>query len=219
MQTKLALMTAVLMLSTGAVAATPSEGVPLQVRRGFFTETDIGGYFTVGGKSGYSNLQVYLQLGIGYQFTINEGKGLIPIGFHAGFGSVQQNCFAQLQADNTCVAEGTPAGAANPTLVSDNFTTTFFSLSAGYLHQLVERVYFGGKVLGGVTLLEPSPFTVRAGESPQNLGGNIGAVLSLEYTANMDHFSVGIDVGWRLLLGGPEAINAIMFYPRVQYTF
>ena len=35
-----------------AVAATPPEGVALEVRRGFFTETDIGGFFTLGGDDG-----------------------------------------------------------------------------------------------------------------------------------------------------------------------
>ena len=54
---KLATLFAALVVSSSAYAATPAEGVPLQVRRGFFTETDIGGIFTVGGDNGYSNFQ------------------------------------------------------------------------------------------------------------------------------------------------------------------
>jgi hypothetical protein len=188
-----------LSVSSSALAATPSEGVPLQVRRGFFTETDIGGFFTVGGDNGYSNLQTYLQLGLGYQLTINDGKGLIPIGFHVGIGANAQNCWAGLNAAGACTQ-------------ADNFTMTMLNLSVGYLHQVVERFYVGGKLIGGVTLLDPDPIGDNA-----PLRGNFGVAASFEYATNMDHFSVGLDIAYRLVIG--PNINALMFYPRVQYTF
>lgn len=203
---KLATVLAALFVSSSAIAATPSEGVPLQVRRGFFTETDIGGFFTVGGDNAYSNLQTYLQLGIGYQLTINDGKGLIPIGLHVGIGANAQNCWAGLNAAGVCTQ-------------SDNFTMTMINLSAGYLHQVVERFYIGGKLLGGVTLLDPRP--IPDAEDPSNTGllvaPNFGVALSLEYATNMDHFSIGLDLAYRLVIG--PNINELMFYPRVQYTF
>ena len=86
------------------------------------------------------------------------------------------------------------------------------SLGLRKLHQVVERFYLGGKLLGGFTLLDPDP--IGAG-SPG--GGNFGVALSLEYATNMDHFSVGLDISYRLIIG--PNINALMFYPRVQYTF
>ena len=203
---KLATLFAALVVSSSAYAATPAEGVPLQVRRGFFTETDIGGIFTVGGDNGYSNFQTYLQLGLGYQITLNDGptwtgssKALIPIGIHVGIGANAQNCWAGLNAAGACTQ-------------SDNFTMTFINASVGYLQQLVPRFYAGVKLLGGVTLLDPDPVgdgrLVRA---------NIGGALSIEYATNMDHFSVGVDVAYRLIIG--PNIHALMFYPRVQYTF
>ena len=196
---KLATLFAALVVSSSAYAATPAEGVPLQVRRGFFTETDIGGIFTVGGDNGYSNLQTYLQLGLGYQLTINEGKGLIPIGFHVGIGANAQNCWAGLNAAQACTQ-------------ADNFTMTVLNASVGYLHQVVERFYIGGKLIGGVGLLDPDPV------GDNNLvRGNFGVALSIEYATNMDHFSVGMDVSYRLVIG--PNISALMFYPRVQYTF
>jgi hypothetical protein len=197
---KLATLVAALLVSSSAFAATPAEGVPLQVRRGFFTETDVGGIFTVGGDNGYSNLQTYLQLGLGYQLTINEGKGIIPIGLHVGIGANAQNCWAGLIASSNACSQ------------SDNFTMTFLNASVGYLHQVVERFYVGGKLLGGFTLLDPDP--VGTG-SPG--GGNFGVALSIEYATNMDHFSVGLDVSYRLIIG--PNIHGLMFYPRVQYTF
>ena len=196
---KLATLVAALLVSSSAFAATPPEGVPLQVRRGFFTETDVGGIFTVGGDNGYSNLQTYLQLGLGYQLTLNEGKGIIPIGLHVGIGANAQNCWAGLNNTGACTQ-------------SDNFTMTFLNASVGYLHEVVERFYVGGKLMGGFTLLDPDPVGLR---SPG--GGNFGVALSLEYATNMDHFSVGIDLSYRLIIG--PNISALMFYPRVQYTF
>jgi hypothetical protein len=200
---------AVLMLATvpGVVfAEAPSEGVPLQVRRGVFTETDIGGFMTLGGQNQYSYLQSYLQLGLGYQLTIGDGKGLVPIGLHVAIGGNDQNCFADLNPDGTCSE-------------ADNFTLTFLGLSAGYLHQIVERVYLGGKAVVGYTLLDPAPlFTgADASRTPVKSGLNVGAALSLEYATNMDHFSVGLDVMWRMVLG--PNIMSLSFFPRVQYTF
>ncbi|MFO0598994.1 MAG: adventurous gliding motility protein CglE [Myxococcaceae bacterium] len=199
------------LLPAEAVAATPSLGVPLQVRRGFFTETDIGGFFTVGGDNGYSNFQIYLQLGLGYQLTINDGAGLIPIGVHVGIGTNAQNCWAGLKADMSCSQ-------------SDNFTNTFINASAGYLHRLGtgyvgSRLYFGGKLLGGVTLLDPRPIPDEA--DPTNTGllvsPDVGAALSLEFATSVDHFSVGLDAAYRLIIG--PNISSLMFYFRVQYTF
>lgn len=185
-------------LASATFAATPSEGVPLQVRRGFFTETDIGGFFTLGGDNGYSNLQTYLQLGAGYQLTLGGGSGLVPIGVHVGIGSNAQNCWSGLKADLSCT-------------LSDNFTLIFISASAGYLHRVLERLYVGGKLLAGWTLLDPAPVTGVTG------GVGAGVAASVEYATNMDHFSIGLDVAFRFVIG--PNIPSLGFYPRVQYTF
>lgn len=196
---KLATLVAALLVSSSALAATPQLGVPLEVRRGFFTETDIGGLLTVGGNPGYSVFQLYLQLGLGYQLTINGGKGLIPIGLHVGIGANAQNCWAAGSGSGPCPQ-------------ADSFTMTFINATAGYLHEIVERFYLGGKLLGGVGLLEPDP--VGDGSLVR---GNFGGALSLEYATNMDHFSVGLDLCYRLIIG--PNINVLMPYLRVQYTF
>lgn len=213
---KLATLIVALFVSSSAFAATPSEGVPLQVRRGFFTETDIGGFFTLGGYDGYSNLQIYLQLGIGYQFTINDGAGIIPIGLHVGIGSNAQNCWAtQRTASGACQI----GSGSNATVFADNFTMTMINLSAGYLHRVVERFYVGGKLLGGVTLIDPRPIPDDQDITNQStlIAPNFGVALSVEYATNMDHFSIGLDVAYRFAIG--PNISELMFYPRVQYTF
>jgi len=188
----------IVILAPAALAAAPSEGVPLQVRRGFFTETDIGGFFTVGGNNGYSNLQTYLQLGAGYQLTIGEGRGLVPLGVHVAIGANAQNCWSGLKRDDSCT-------------LSDNFTLIFISASAGYLHRVLDRLYIGGKVIAGWTLLDPAPVEGVTG------GVNAGIAGSVEYATNMDHFSIGLDIAFRFVIG--PNIPSLGFYPRVQYTF
>jgi hypothetical protein len=186
------------MLPAAALAGVPPEGVDLQVRRGFFTETDIGGFFTVGGNDRYSNLQTYLQLGVGYDVSRN-----IELGAHVGMGSNAANCFAGKDSRGLCS-------------LSDNFTVTFFDVTAAYLIPLSSRLYLAPKVLAGYTVLDPSPV---AGTSPLSAasGPNVGGALGLEYATSMDHFSVGIDVGARWIMGAD--ILTLQFFPRVKYTF
>lgn len=198
----------VALLPTLAMAATPSEGVPLKVRRGFFTETDIGGFFTVGGDNGYSNLQSYLQLGAGYQIGLSDEQMAIPIGFTVGIGANAANCWAGLTAAEECSQ-------------SDNFTVTFLTASAGFLYSLVERFYVGGKLLGGYTLLDPPPDTDATGNRFDK-GINLGIAIGAEYFTNMDHFAVGVDVGYRLVLPlgiSSNIIHSLHFVLRVKYTF
>jgi len=195
----LSALLAVASLASGASrGAVPSEGVVLEVRRGFFTETDLGGFLTVGGRNAYSNLQSYLQLGVGYQLTVADGAGLVPVGVHLGIGANSQNCWSGLLPDGTCSA-------------SDSFTLTFVSLSAGYLFRVAERLYLGPRLLAGAVLLDPEP--VAGVRFAVSVGGSLG----VEYATSMDHFSVGLDVSYRLVLG-PQ-ISAIAIHPRVQYTF
>lgn len=201
---KLAIVFLVL-LPTVAAAATPSEGVPLKVRRGFFTETDIGGFLTLGGADGYSNLQVYLQLGVGYDITEN-----LEIGLHVGIGANAANCWAQRNNQGLCKnVSGTDA--------SDNFTNTFIDLSFAYLFRVAERLYVAPKIMGGITLLDPAPVENGAG-NPISFAPNVGIAVGVEYATNVDHFTVGLDVVLGRFIIGPN-IFTMQFFPRVKYTF
>lgn len=201
---KLAIVLLVL-LPTVVAAATPSEGVPLKVRRGFFTETDIGGFLTLGGADGYSNLQVYLQLGVGYDITEN-----LEIGLHVGIGANAANCWAQRDNRGNCVnASGTGA--------TDNFTNTFIDLSFAYLFRVAERLYVAPKIMGGITLLDPAPVENGAG-NPISFAPNVGIAVGVEYATNVDHFTVGLDVVLGRFIIGPN-IFTMQFFPRVKYTF
>lgn len=197
------LVTLAVVVPALASAATPPEGVPLQVRRGFFTEVDLGGFVAFGGNDGYSNLQSYLQLGLGYQLAVGE-ENAIPIGFHVGIGANAGNCYS---GRNAKTGDCTQA---------DNFTVTFLNLTVGYMRLIAERLYVGAKLHGGIGLLDPAP-VLSADGSLVRIAPNFGLGASLEYATNMDHFTIGIDVVYRFIVG--PNMSTLQFFPRVKYTF
>jgi hypothetical protein len=187
-----------LALLGAALAAEPNAGAPVEVRRGFYVATDVGGFLTLGGAGGYSNLQLYLQLGAGYELELAGGLVLVPVGLQAGVGANARNCWVGLLSSGAC------SGV-------DTFALGFLEASTGALFRVTERLYLGPRLLLGATLLEPEP---RPG---LRLALGLGVAASLEYGTALEHFSVGVDLTYRLVLG--PNISAIAIQPRVQYTF
>jgi hypothetical protein len=188
---RLAVLLSLFVAGVGA-AATPPQGVPLTVRRGFHTETDIGVFWTMGGDDLYSNAQSYLQLGVGVDLMDR-----LSLGAHVAFGASAFNCFAG-RVDDLC-------------LQTDAFAMTFFNLSLAYHHPLADRLWLTPKVLAGYTLLDPAP----VGDVTE--GPNAGLGIGVEYATAMDHFSVGVDLVARFVFRAN--IPAFSLFPRVKYTF
>ncbi|MBJ6762898.1 adventurous gliding motility protein CglE [Myxococcaceae bacterium JPH2] len=198
---KKSLLLAALALSVPALAETPPEGVEFKPRRGFFTETDVGVFFTVGGENSYSNAQSYLQLGIGYDLTER-----LSLGAHFGLGSSAANCFAGFLPNSDICS------------LSDNFTVTFGDLTAAYHLRLANRFYLTPKIAAGYTRLDPSPVDSDGGDPGRATNAfNAGAGVGLEYATSFDHFSVGADLMGRYIFG-PNIMTFAVF-PRVKYTF
>jgi len=195
------LAAALALLSSPALAATPPEGVAFEPRRGFYTDTNIGVFFTVGGENAYSNAQTYLQLGIGYDLTER-----LSLGAHFGLGSSAQNCFAgYLPGTETCA-------------LSDNFTMSFLDVSAAYHVRLMNRLYLTPKVVAGYTRLDPAPVDPDENDPGKAVSApNAGVGVGLEYATGMDHFTVGADLLARYVIG--PNITAFAFFPKVKYTF
>ena len=206
----LLLVAIALLVPSAALAATPPEGEPLKVRRGFFTETDVGWFLTLGGDDDYSNLQPFLQLGFGYDIKVVDAIG-IGIGLHVGIGNSAANCYSGRPTN--------PDGSVNhdgPCPLTENFTVFFIDLTVGPIIRMAERFYLVPKIIGGFTYLNPAPVALSGGE-PIDKAANIGGSLGVEYATNMDHFSIGLDVGARYVIG--PGIFSLQFYPRVKYTF
>lgn len=204
-------LSALILFPTLTFAAAPSEGVPLKVRRGFFTDVNVGALFTLGGANSYSNAQTYLQLGVGYD--VSEA---IELGFNVGMGASAANCFATVSPAGTCISEDRdPNNGNRPFELSDNFTMLFIDVDASYYFKLAERFYLTPKLTGGYTLLDPAP--VRSGGKPVTSGPNAGAGIGVEYATSMDHFSVGAQVVMRFVIG--PNIPVMTPYARIKYTF
>lgn len=191
-----ALLAAAMVLVPSVALAVPPQGVEFKPRRGFFTETNIGAFFTVGGNDYYSNAQTYLQLGVGYDIS-----DVFEVGVSFGLGANAANCFA-----------GRNGRDCNE---PDNFTVSLLNGSLAYNIKLRDRLYVAPKITAGFAMLDPAP--VRANGTPINRALNAGIGFGAEYVTAMDHFSIGLDVMGRYLFAAN--IPTIAVFPRVKYTF
>lgn len=206
LRTYLSLAVFVLALApTAALAATPMLGVPTNIRRGFYTETDLGAFFTVGGEGASpSNAQVYLALGLGYDIYAQE-KSFVSLGMAFSMGASAGACFGQYDK-GTCV---------DPVLgedLSDHWTATTLEAHVLYGYEFAPRLMATARALGGVGFIEPMAFSET--ENPVPL---VGGGLGLEYATRFEHFSLGLDVAGKYFLG-PNVLG-FAIAPRVKYTF
>ncbi len=189
-------------------AATPAEqqadlysvndtGAPEKQRRGLFAETSLGAFLTVGGGGSYSNLELSLEIGIGYDITKD-----LSVTLRFQLGPSAADCYA---AANDCPANNT-----------DTFTITTGDLAVSYRFLVADRLYIPVRLMGGIALLNPSP------DNKLESGGsliepNFGAASGIEWQTPFDHFVIDAEVSWQFILG--INANAISIYPTVRYTF
>lgn len=206
-----AVLAAVLLPAT-AFAAVPPAGVAQEIRSGFYTDVNLGAFFTLGGKNSAgasrpSNAQPYLQLGIGYDIAKNFSLGL---GF--GLGASASACFGEVTATGCKGPDETGKSVTLP----DNFTATTFTAAASYKHFFTERFTLQPRLLLGYSLLSPGP--VRDTNGVEVTGGFVaGGSVGVEYATHMDHFSIGADASGQFIVG--PNIFAIAIFPKVKYTF
>jgi hypothetical protein len=184
-------------LPRSAHAYLPNEGLAFEAHKGFFAETDVGTMLSVGGRDGYSNAELYMQLGIGVDLGTHLEAGAL-----LGLGTSSVNCFAQGSAvSGTCTA-------------ADSFTIATVDGFLTYLVPLKRRLFLTPKLLAGYANLNPSPVSQA---HPIYAAANVGAGVGIEYAASLEHFSVGADVLFRYALGAD--VSTIALLARVKYTF
>ena len=127
-----------------ARTAVPSNGVDETPRRGTFAEASVGAFATVGGSRALSNAQPYLGLTVGRD--LGAASSLFA---SVGAGASSNSCFQPATA-------GSCAGA-------DSFGATFLEVGASTGTWLTRRLLLSGKLMGGMTLLSPGPFTRKDG--------------------------------------------------------
>ena len=199
-----------------AEAATPTLGVPTPIRRGFFTETDLGVFFTTGGQGANpSNAQAYLSLGVGYDL-LAAGKNRLAVGLGFSMGASAGACFGQIQDGNEGPICADPGAVVNEDagegLLPDNWSATTVEATIWYGYEVLPRLMVTARGLGGIGLIQPKAFPEHEGAVPL-LGGGVG----IEYATHFDHFSVGLDLAGKYFLG-PNVLG-VAIAPRVKYTF
>jgi hypothetical protein len=191
----------------GARTAVPSNGIDEAPRRGAFAEASLGAFATLGGTRAVSNLQPYLGLTVGRD--LGAASSLFA---SVGTGASSNSCFQS-------AAPGSCAG-------TDSFGATFLEVGASTGAWLGRRLLVSGKLMGGMTLLSPGPFTRKDGVTvpEQAIAPHAGAGLGLEYKTRLDHFGVGLDAILRYSLasrpdGGKGGIASLALLPRIRYVF
>ena len=183
----------------------PSNGVDEAPRRGTFAEASLGVFATLGGSRALSNAQPYLGLSVGRDLGSSAS-----IFASVGTGASSNSCF-QAAATGSCAA-------------SDSFGATFLEAGASYGTWMARRLLLSGKLLGGVTLFSPGPFTRGAAVPDRAVAPHAGAGLSLDYDTRLAHFAVGLDAIARYSLaardeGGRAGIASLALLPRIRYMF
>jgi hypothetical protein len=207
----LALIAAVAILAPAAAqAATPMLGVPVQIRRGFYTETDLGAFFTMGGQGqSPSNAQAYIALGLGYDI-LGSGGNLLSVGASVGMASSAGACFASQYGNGAGGAATCLDAGGQP--FSDNWTATTVEGSLLYGRELASRLMGTVRLIGGLAFLQPLAFEGYGDQLPI-----AGAGVGLEYATQFDHFSLGLDVAGKMFVG-PNKLG-VAIAPRIKYTF
>lgn len=194
-----------------AQAATPMAGVPTPIRRGFFTELDMGAFFTTGGEGkSPSDAQVYTALGLGYDIY-SSGNHFVALGLIFSWGTSAGSCYGT-NTGTECLGTDIDPMTDKLEVLSSNWSATTFEGSALYGYQVIPRLMLTGRLLGGMALIEPKAFSGTDDMVPL-----LGAGIGVEYATQFDHFSVGLDVAGKMFLG-TDAMG-IAIAPRVKYTF
>jgi hypothetical protein len=187
--------------------AVPSNGVDQAPRRGTFAEASVGVFTTVGGSRRFSNAQPWLGLTLG-----RDLGAAASIFVSLGVGASSNSCFQSAQG--ACLA-------------ADSFGATFLEAGGSYGVWVAPRLLLSAKVMGGMSLFSPGPFTQNDGATvPERVIAPHGGVgLALEYQTRLDHFGVGLDATVRYSLprrvdgAGPGGIASLAVVPRIRYVF
>ncbi len=186
------------------LSSVSSTGSPEPIRTGFYAETSLGTFFTLGGGDGYSNVEAFLGIGVGYDI-IKELSVSVQFQLAPSAG----DCY---------VVNGAGADQC-PQLGSSTFTMLAIDAEVSYRLQVANRVFIPFRAFGGYADFTPVPSTNLAPVTNADAWApTFGLATGIEYATHFDHFSIGLEASGRYVLGGLNMI-AIAIYPRVKYTF
>lgn len=187
------------------LSAVSSTGTPEPIRTGFYAETSLGTFFTLGGGDSYSNVEAFLGIGVGYD--------IIP----------QLSVSVQFQlapSAGDCYVVNSAGADQCPTAGSSTFTMLAIDAEISYRLEVANRVFIPFRAFGGYADFTPVPSNALVSNfatASDVWEPTFGLATGIEYATHFDHFTVGLEASGRFVL----ALNmtAIAIYPRIKYTF
>lgn len=211
--------------SAPAALAEASDSEPFKIRRGFFAETDLGVYFTFGGrntndtitpfaKKTISNVQPYLALTFGYDLLHSDAYSLsaglrLSAGYSGGAGRVSDAELAE------------PNFLANVASKSADFAVLETGVALALSVFMSDRVALTVKADGGLAAVDPNPAVYS--DSPDAgsaaFAPIFGGGLGVEYYTLLNDFSVGLDLRFAMVLVTGATIPSASVAVPIKYTF
>jgi hypothetical protein len=195
-----------------------SNGSPEPLRTGFYVETSLGTFFTLGGNDGYSNVEAFLGIGVGYDILKELSVSLqFQLAPSAG------DCYIAVGGNDECG----PGTNGAPSQGSSTFTMAALDLEISYRVPILERLFIPIRAFGGMADLSPLPrcdLANACSASDTNPPGDVwepsfGLATGIEYATHFDHFTIGLEGSARYVAPGGLNMLAIAIYPRIKYTF
>ncbi|MHB8418524.1 MAG: adventurous gliding motility protein CglE [Myxococcales bacterium] len=200
-----------------------SNGSPEPVRTGFYAETELGTFFTLGGADQYSNVEAFLGLGAGYEFNVAPWLSM-GVGLQFQLAPSSGDCYEQ--TDSGCAAA--PGGP--PPQGTSTFTMAALDAEVSFRFRVANRLFVPVRVFGGMADFTPLPRCDLASGACPNASGTVppsapgdvwepslGGAVGVEYATHFDHFTIGLEASGRFVWA--MNMTALAIYPRVKYTF
>ncbi len=209
-----------------------TEADVFEIRRGFFTEADLGVFFTLFGRNtnavefptrAFSNVQPFLGITVGYDLfhgpSYNFAAGVkLAAGYSAGSGRASQQ-----------VVDSFPAIQVSQLSADYSVLQAGATIMGAYF--LTDRIALTLKLDGGAGFVDPDPrlFAAEEGAGSSVFAPVVGGGIGVEYFTLLNDFSVGLDLRGALVLlsgstkangvsvGGP--IPAMSISVPIKYTF
>lgn len=186
----------------------PSNGVPYQLRTGWFAETQVGVFTAFGGSKAASNAQPYLALSIG--MDLPKVSKHFSIFLTAALGSNAGSC-RQVDADNLCTQFKLEDGST--AMAPENFNIIPIELGARWgFKDIAERLHPYVGVVAGYSLITPQIFQDAPGGS-----AHAGVLGGIQYGTRLNGLTLGVELMVRYAFS--PAIPSFAAYPRIAYVF
>ncbi len=169
-----------------------------EMQRGFYIGSDLGIFLAFGGASkSVSNVQPYVGINIGYDFT-----SWFSWQVHVGRGFV---------------ADGARSANEDSRGLRDFAFTNVMTGPIVWI-RVWERLAIELKVQGGLAIMDPIPLDPQVdGKSVGGVEPVIGGGIALKYLTLLTDFTLGLDVTFNYII--PAAIPSLSIAPTVRYTF